>query len=297
MASGSQLHCVAPVGDRCGEAATWCAKDQVLYWCDVNRFLIHRLDPSGAVTSWHFDEPVTALSLTDHAGMLLVALASRLILWAPADDSRRDHGFVCEGFPQVRLNDGRAAPNGDFWIGSMGHNVGPGGEALACAPGLGELWRIRPGGEASLEKSAIGISNTLCWAPDHSRFYFGDSQANLIWAYDYDPSTGEIGAERAFFAGFDRGGPDGSAMDSAGRLWNCRFGGACVVCVDPQGEVEHVVEMPVRNITTCAFGGADLKTLYITTAAMMTHEGDRLAGSLWALEVDIPGLDGFRARL
>jgi sugar lactone lactonase YvrE len=86
-------------------------------------------------------------------------------------------------------------------------------------------------------------------------------------------------------------------MDSAGRLWNCRFGGGCVVCLSPEGEIERIVEAPVRNITTCAFGGEDLKTLYITTASMLTHEGDRLAGSLWALHVDTPGLDGFRARL
>jgi sugar lactone lactonase YvrE len=291
------LRCVAPVGDRCGEAATWCAEEASLYWCDVNRFLVHRLDLGGAVTSWHFDEPVTALSLTDQDGVILVALASRLILWSPYDDSRRDHGFECAGFPLARMNDGRASPNGDFWIGSMGHNVGQGGEALECPPGLGNLWRIRPGGTASLEKSGIGISNTLCWAPDNRRFYFGDSLANTIWSYDYDPATGAIANEQVFFAGFERGGPDGSAMDSAGRLWNCRFDGGCVVCVSPDGEIDRIVEMPVRNITTCAFGGPDLKTLYITTASMMTHEGDRLAGSLWALEVETPGLDGFRVKL
>jgi sugar lactone lactonase YvrE len=70
-----------------------------------------------------------------------------------------------------------------------------------------------------------------------------------------------------------------------------------VVCVAPDGKIEHVVDMPVRDITTCAFGGDDLKTLYITTAGMMTQEGGRLAGSLYALETDAPGLDGYRARI
>ncbi len=289
--------CVAPVGDRCGEAATWDPEARALYWCDVNRFLVHRLDAAGAVLSWHFEEPVTALSLTERHDELLVALGSRLIFWRPADDRRREQGFRCEGWPAARLNDGRAAPNGDFWIGSMGHNVGPCGEALDCPPGLGVLWRLRPGHEPSVERRDLGISNTVCWSPDARTFYFGDSMRNIVWAYDYDPDTGEIAGERPFFAGFGRGGPDGSAVDSAGRLWNCRFGGGCVVCVAPDGAVERVVEMPVRNITTCAFGGDDLKTLFITTAGMLTHEGDRLAGSLYALQTDTPGLPGFRTRI
>ena len=288
---------MAPVGDRCGEAATWHAAEGALYWCDVNRFLIHRLAPDESVRSWHFDEPVTALSLTHQPDEFLVALASRLILWRPSDDRRRDHGFSCEAWPRARFNDGRAAPNGDFWIGSMGQNVGPGGEALDCEPGQGLLARLRKGGDVSIEKSGLGIANTVCWSPDHRTFYFGDSQRNVIWAHDYDPANGDIGPERVFFSGFERGVPDGSAVDRAGRLWNCRFGGGCVVCVAPDGSVERVVEMPVRNITTCAFGGEALKTLYITTAAMMTHEGDRLAGSLFALAVETPGLDGFIAKI
>jgi sugar lactone lactonase YvrE len=175
--------------------------------------------------------------------------------------------------------------------------VGPGGEALDCAPGLGVLWRLSPGRTPQVQKRGLGISNTVCWSPDERVFYFGDSQCDTIWAYDYDAASGEIANERPFLAGFGRGAPDGSAVDSAGRLWNCRFGGGCVVCVAPDGTVERIVEMSVRNITTCAFGGEDLKTLYITTAAMMTHEGDRLAGSLYALEVDTPGLQSFRARV
>jgi sugar lactone lactonase YvrE len=289
--------CVAPVGDRCGEAATWCAEEQALYWCDVNRFLIHRLDRQARVSSWFFDEPVTALSLTEAEGELLVALGSRLILWRADDDSRRDHGFRLPDWPKARLNDGRAAPNGDVWIGSMGNNVGRKGEPGDVAPGQGVLMRIRPGGACSVEKRELGISNTVCWSPDRRTFYFGDTQRNVIWAYDYDADSGEIANERPFFAGFERGEPDGSCVDADGRLWNCRFGGSCVVCVAPEGRIEEILEMPVRNITTCAFGGPDLKTLYITTAAMMTTPSDRLAGSLFAYDAGVQGLDGFRARV
>ena len=292
-----RLRCVAPVGDKCGEAATWSPDEQALYWCDVNRFLIHRLDAEERVASWFFDEPVTALSLTEEPGVILVALGSRLILWRPRDDSRREHGFRLAQWPTARLNDGRAAPNGDFWIGGMGNNVGPNGEPGDVAFGHGTLHRLRPGGRVTEEKRELGISNTVCWSPDRRTFYFGDTQRNVIWAYDYDEASGEIANERPFFASFERGAPDGSSIDAEGRLWNCRFGGGCVVCVTPDGRIDQVLEMPVRNVTTCAFGGADLKTLYITSAAMMTTESDRLAGSLFAYGADIAGLDSFKARL
>lgn len=292
-----RLRCVAPVGDQCGEAATWCSDEQALYWCDVNRFLIHRLDAEERVSSWFFDEPVAAISTTTEPGVLLVALASRLILWRPAEDSRREHGFAVADWPRVRLNDGRAAPNGDFWIGSMGNNVGPNGEPGEVAPELGLLHRLRPGGQVSIEKQGVGISNTVCWSPDRRTFYFGDTHQNTIWAYDYDEASGKIANERPFFAGFERGVPDGSCVDVQGRLWNCRFDGACVVCVAPDGRIDEVLEMPVRNITTCAFGGPDLGNLYITTAAMMTTASDRLAGSLFAYRPGVGGLDGYRAKL
>jgi sugar lactone lactonase YvrE len=292
-----RLRCVAPVGDRCGEAATWSAEEQALYWCDVNRFLIHRLDAQERVKSWFFDEPVTALSLTDQPGVLLVALGSRLIFWRPEADERRDQGFQLAEWPSARLNDGRAAPNGDLWIGTMHNNVGPNGEPLEAAFGYGVLHRLRVQGAVSVEKRDLGISNTVCWSPDRGTFYFGDTQQNTIWAYDYDEATGAITRERPFFQGFERGVPDGSAVDANGWLWNCRFGGACVVAVAPDGRIAEVLEMPVQNITTCAFGGADLATLYITTAAMMTTPSDRLAGSLFAYAAETPGLESFAARI
>lgn len=288
-----EIRCVAPVGDHCGEAATWSPDENRLYWCDVNRFLIHALDPAtDAVMSWYFDEPVVALALTNKRETLLVALASHLILWNSRTDARTDHGFKLTDFPRARLNDGRAGPNGEFWIGSMSNNVGSAGEALQAWEGEGRLFCIRKGSDPHVFKSGIGISNTLCWSPDLSHFYFGDSLKNAVWSYDY--RDGSIANERPFLEGFARGNPDGSAMDADGYLWNCRFGGSCVVRVAPTGEVDRVVEMPVRNITTCAFGGKDFRTLYITTATILGGHRDRLGGSLFALSADVPGLPSFR---
>lgn len=293
------LRCVAPIGDWCGEAACWNDDDGRLYWSDVNRFLTHSYDPRTADTRhWLWDEPVVALSLTDRAGVMLVALGSRLVLWTPATDTRGPHGFTYGAHPAARLNDGRAAPDGAFWIGSMGHNVGLAGEPLDTPPSLGELLRFAPGETTpTVHKRGIGISNTLCWSPDLTRFYFGDSMRNAIDVWDYDTATGLIANERPFFAGFDRGGPDGSAIDAEGCVWNARWGGGCVVRVTPTGEVDRVVEIPACNVTTCAWGGEDLATLFITSARVTTGDTDRLGGSLFALSGAGRGAPAFRVRL
>ena len=290
--------CVAPTGDRCGEGAVWEPAENVLYWTDINRFLIHRFDPSdGCVKSWFFDEPVTTLVLTDRDGTLAVALGSRLILWEPRSDTRRDHAFRLPGWPAVRLNDGRADPRGSLWVGSMRNNVREDGSMGGDGGSDGILFRIDPDGTVSEWKREIGISNTLAWSPDQTRFYFADTLKNQVWAYKYDKSTSAIGDERPFLTDFPRGLPDGSTMDSEGHLWNCRFGGSCIVRVAPDGTVDRVVEMPVTNITTCTFGGRDYKTLYITTASIKAPEGDRLSGGLFTLQTDTPGQPENRFRI
>ena len=289
MAS-DEVRCVVPAGDRCGEAAVWSAAERCIWWCDINRFLIHRHEPeSGATRSWFFDEPVTALSLTSRADTLLVAMASHLILWRPQDDRREPMGIELEGYPEVRFNDGRASPRGDFWIGSMKNNVLPDGDDGEAAPGHGKLFRVRDG-RAETVLDGIGIANTLCWSPDRATFYFGDTLANRIDAFDYDARTGDIGPPRAHLQDHERGLPDGSAIDAEGHLWNCRYGGGCVLRVAPDGTVARVLEMPVTDITTCTFGGPDLRTLFITTAGTTKRPGERLAGGLFAVDVDVPGL-------
>jgi len=289
--------CVAPVGDICGEAATWDAATDRLYWTDINRFLFHDFDPVAGTTRTHmFDEPVVALSLTDRAGWLLVALGSGLILFEPRTGKREDLAAKLSGWPQQRLNDGRSDPRGTFWVGSMANNVASDGAPLPVRDGEGALFRYdHQGGAMVTVETGIGIANTLCWSPDRRHFYFGDTLRNEIRVYDYDIDSGAISNGAPFFAGFDRGLPDGSAIDSDGYLWNCRFGGGCIVRVAPDGTIDRVIDMPVSNITTCTFGGPALKTLYVTTAAAETVE--RLAGSLFAIEAEVTGMDEHVVRL
>lgn len=290
--------CVAPTGDVCGEGAVWHAAHNAVYWTDINRFLIHRFaEADQSVRSWFFDEPVTAMALTDRPETLLVVMGSRVILWEPASDTRHEPLFCLEGWPKVRLNDARVDPRGSLWMGTMRNNVNPDGTGSEAGGKDGVLYRLDPDRKVTAWRMGIGISNTLTWSPDRRHYYFGDSLANVIWQYDYDVSTGEIANERPFLAGFGRGAPDGSAMDSEGYLWNCRFFGACIVRVAPNGKIDCVVEMPVHNITTCTFGGPDLKTLFVTTAKAEAPASDRLAGGLYAIRTAVPGQaeNSFRA--
>lgn len=286
----AQPICIVPTADVCGEGAAWDSASSSLYWTDINRFLIHRYEAaSGNVKTWFFDEPVTAMILTTSPDTLAVVLGSRLILWEPATDKRRNFGFELTGWPQVRCNDARADPRGSLWIGSMWNNVNPDGSPSDLQKGHGALYRLDPDLKVTQWRKDLGIANTLAWNPQSTAFYFADSMENVVYQYDYDSKSGNISNERAFFRDFSRGAPDGSAMDSEGYLWNCRYGGACLVRVAPNGAIDRVIEMPTPNVTTCTFGGPGLRTLYITTAAAGTKPGDRFAGGLFTLETETPG--------
>ena len=282
--------CVAPTGDECGEGVVWHAFHAAVYWTDINRFLVHRFKPSDqCVRTWLFDEPVTALSLTDRDDTLAVILGSQVVLWEPESDRRSEPLYRLDRWPQVRLNDARADRRGCLWIGSMRNNVNADGSAGAAGGRDGVLCRLDPNGSVTEWCRDIGIANTVAWSPDARRFYFGDSLENVVWVYDSNPSTGAIKNRRPFFERFARGVPDGSCVDGEGYLWNCRFFGGCIVRVAPDGRIDRVVEMPVQNITTCTFGGADRNTMYVTTAKIEAPTSDRLAGGLFAIRTDVEG--------
>ena len=286
----SEPLCVAPTGDVCGEGLVWHAAHQAAYWTDINRFLIHRFTPADeCVRTWLFEEPVTALTLTDQDDTLAAVLGSRVILWTPGTDQRSAPVFELEGWPKVRLNDARADPRGSLWLGSMRNNVNADGSSGTIGGQDGVLCRLDPDGKVTEWCREIGIANTLAWSPDRRRFYFADSLANVVWAYDYDPATGSISSRGPFVEGFGKGLPDGSCVDADGYLWNCRYYGGCIVRVAPGGEIDRIIELPVENVTTCAFGGADATTLFVTTARAEAARWNRWEGGLFAIRTDIPG--------
>jgi len=283
--------CIAATGDKCGEGILWEAASQCLYWTDINRFLVHRYKLQDAeLKTWFFSEPVTCVLATNKKDTLVLVLGSGVALWEPEHDLRHQPLFSLPGWPFVRCNDAGVDPRGALWMGSMRNNVKEDGELGEAGGWDGVLYRIDGSGGSSVQRRELGISNTVLWSADNSRFYFGDTMKNQIWSYDYDLADGSIHNERSFFQGFSRGWPDGSAIDTEGYLWNCRYGGSCILRVAPDGSVDRVVEMPVSNLTNCTFGGTDGNILYVTSAAPDSGKWERFGGCLFAIETNVSGL-------
>jgi sugar lactone lactonase YvrE len=278
--------------DLCGESPLWDAERKCLYWTDINGFAIRRLIlETGEVKSWKFDAPVTALALTSIDGWLLVAVGGRLLFWTADGDRRVEFVAVERDWPNHRLNDGAADAAGNFWVGSMPNNVAADGSEVKAEGYTGSLYRVTPEGEVSVRDSGFGITNTIVWSPDRSTFYCACTIRNVIWAYDYvsDGAKSDVTNRRVFAEKIDDGLPDGSAMDEEGFVWNCRWGGKGILRITPSGEVVEKIEMPVSNVTHCAFGGDDGKTLFVTTASMGAG-AEELAGCLFAMQVPVRGV-------
>jgi sugar lactone lactonase YvrE len=287
----SEPVCVAATGDACGEGVLWHSRHECIYWTDINRFLVHRYTPrDGSIRSWFFSEPVTCVLLTNREDVLALVLGSGVILWEPGKDIRRERIFSLPGWPAVRCNDAAVDPRGRLWVGSMRNNVGADGTPSQAGGSDGLLYSVDRTGKATIWLREIGISNTLVWNADRTRFYFADTLRNRICFYEYDPESGSIQGEHAFPKHFDRGSPDGSAIDVEGYLWNCRYRGGCIVRFSPGGEVDRVIEIPASSPTNCTFGGPKSNVLYVTSASLGSSSWDRLGGCLFALETNTCGV-------
>jgi sugar lactone lactonase YvrE len=278
-----------------GESPVWHPGQGCVYWVDIARFRIHRFHPAlSDLRTWQFAEPVTTLSLTTDDDVLLVAIGGRLILWQPETDQRNEFATVEPAWPRVRLNDGASAPDGSFWVGSMQNNIAADGSEFPVTEHCGSLYRVTPSGEVSQQDSGFGISNTIVWNPEATKFYCGCSIQGIVYEYDYHQATGELGARRVFIEAAYTGVPDGSSVDSSGTIWNCRHSGKSILGFSPGGKLVQNIGMPTTNITNCVFGDDDLRTLYVTSASLGAPKDEPLAGNLFAIQMGVPGLPPYR---
>jgi sugar lactone lactonase YvrE len=284
--------CIVASGDFCGEGVLWDRDEQNVYWTDINRFLVHRYSlKDGTVKTWFFSEPATCVMLTSRVDTLALSLGSGVVLWKSGSDSPHIPLFDLPGWPSVRCNDAGVDPGGAMWVGSMHNNVRENGEAGEEVDEEGVLYRLDGKGAVSEWRRGLGISNTLVWSPDRSRFYFGDSMKNCIWSYEFDLAGGSIRDEKPFFQGFERGSPDGSAIDTDGFIWNCRYAGSCIVRIAPNGKIDRVIEMPVSRPTNCSFGGPQGNVLYVTSASPEAGHWERFGGGLFGIQTNVTGVE------
>lgn len=290
-----------------GESPLWHPVEQCLYWVDIPGQRLHRFDPfSGHHQAW--DQPSQPACIAPLLGGGLLA-AMRDGLWRIDTDSGERSRIAQPPYDPAkqRFNDGKADAQGRFWIGSIDDAREP----------LAALYRLGrgggPGTPGKLERLAGGISasNGLAFSPDGRTLYWADTKAHVVRALDVDPLDGSLSRQRVFaqFALRDAaqpleaygGRPDGAAVDSEGAYWVAMFEGQRLLRLAPDGTQLAELRLPVRCPTMPCFGGADLRTLYITTARDKRPDDELaaqpLAGCVLQLRVEVPGLPAHLAQL
>jgi sugar lactone lactonase YvrE len=279
-------------GNLVGESILWCHEEQSLYWVDICGRRIHRYEPEGGRhDTWDTPDFPTSIAMRK-AGGFLVSLQHAVCFWQP-DGMFETFVEPEPDLPHNRLNEGRVAPDGSFWVASMQNNLNSDGSPRPMTESTGAVYRIDPSGNIKrLTENKFGISNTMVWSDD-GHFMFADTMANAIYRFSYDTAASILGEQETFASGIAPGMPDGSTLDSIGRLWNCRFGGEAVLCFDRNGSVCETLRLPVTSPTSCTFGGKDFSTLYMTSAQFGLSEADVVAnpfeGSLLSANVGAVG--------
>ncbi|MFT7722802.1 MAG: SMP-30/gluconolactonase/LRE family protein [Roseateles sp.] len=283
-----------------GESPLWHPDEQRLYSVDIAARQVLRWR-DGADAPEVFPQDAEPGCIAARAGGGLV-VARRDGLWALDTGSGAVERLCPPPYDPARqrFNDGKPDAAGRLWVGAISDARAP--EAA--------LWRLDAGGARSLVDGIV-TANGLAWSPDGRWLYRSDTKAHAIWRHAFDLQAGTLGAAEPFAAFPVRGAgqplsayggrPDGAAVDVSGAYWVAMFEGARLLRFSPEGELLGELPLPVRCPTMPCFGGADGRTLFITTARE-NRPADELAREPWAgavlaLRVEVPGLPAQRCAL
>ena len=282
----TQAEHVLSVNCNHGEGPVWNAVEQKLYWVDMLVSQIHTYHPaSDTHAMFQFDDYVCAMAFRESGGLVL-ATHKHFAFWDGKDPKNLDIITEVEGdLSENRFNDGAVDPQGRFWAGTM---------AMNAAADAGNLYRLDADLTVYKMITNTTIANGMGWTTDQQTMYFTDSTPKIIYAYDYDPESGNISNRRDAIDTTDKPGvPDGMTMDIDNYIWTARFNGSNVTRYAPDGTVDRVVEIDAEKVTSCTFGGPDLKDLYITTSSIGMSDDDLKAkpksGDIFRVRVDVPG--------
>ncbi len=276
------------IDSRCelGEGVFWHPLVERLFWFDIlNKTLFSATAGGIMVDRFTFDATVTAAGVIDADNLAIASSAGLFRLHLPTD-TRELITAIEPDSTTTRSNDGRVNHAGGFWIGTMGLK-NPG-----TVP-AGALYQVKHG-EVSKILGDVHIPNATCFSPDGGTAYFTDGVTHVIRKVAIDREDGLPTGPWQDFATTEASiEPDGAVVDSEGYVWNAQWNGSQVVRYAPDGSIDRVVKLPVSRPTCPAFGGADLKTLYITSAreglTAAELEQQPLAGGVFAIRVDVPG--------
>jgi sugar lactone lactonase YvrE len=281
----SEARCVVDLRATVGEGPVWDDRARVLWWVDIKTPRLFRFDPaSGENRAWPMPERIGCVIPREKGGLIAAfktgfkGIDPKTGAVTPITDPEPDR-------PGNRFNDGKCDRYGRLFAGTMDD------AEVECT---GTLYRLDPDLKAHVVRRDVHLSNGLDWSPDDRLMYYTDSLRRLIWVYDYDLDRGLPANERVFARIPDEAGvPDGLCVDAEGFVWSAHWGGSRITRYAPDGRIDRVLEMPVPQPSSCTFGGPDLATLYVTSAAIGMTEADFAkapqGGGLFAVEVGVRG--------
>ena len=283
MTGDSNVECIADLQAVLGEGPAWVDREQALYWVDIKGRKVFRLGDDGVVRQW--DTPMRVGAIAPRSSGGFIAGTDAGIAAIDLDQNRFDVVTNPEAqLPGNRFNDGKVDRLGNFWAGTMDDS-----EQRAS----GKLYRILPSLEWTEVDSGYKVTNGPAFSPDGRTMYHNDSALQLTYRFDMDADGGVSNRETFLRFGEGDGYPDGMTVDAEGCLWIAFWDGWCVRRFSPQGELLRKLEMPVSRPTSCAFGGADLDRLYITSASIgVDAEGLEMqpnAGGLFMIRTGVRG--------
>lgn len=280
-----EINISSSINNQLGECPRWHVQEQRIYWVDIDAYKLYRKDYlTGKIEFCQLDEEIGCFVFNESGGFVLAMRSGFYFM----DDWGAPLRFIAD--PQIdnkqtRFNDGRCDAQGRFLAGTVYPPKDYGGAALYSLNNdltVGQL------------QDDVLTANGVAFSPDNQWLYFSDTPRHVIYRYPYNLETGTIGKREVFYQFPEgQGRPDGAAVDSEGFYWCALYEGGRVVRISPSGDIVKEIEVPARCPTMVAFGGENLKTLYITSV------GDRpkieltdypKSGSLFEIELDVAGL-------
>ncbi len=252
------------------EGPRWHHERQELLWVDILGRTLHR----GTLAADGSLERVVTIAIDRHVGAVAparrggyVLAAGPGFLFVDEDGKAQELAQPEAGRTDVRMNDGACDPRGRFWAGTVAYDE---------SPGAGALYRLELDGSCTTVLTGLTIANGIGWSPDGRTMYLNDSGTGRVEAFRFDAPTGEIDERRTLVEG-DRPGvvPDGLTVDADGGIWVAWWGGGAVHRYAPDGSLLATLPVPVERPTSCAFGGPDLATLFVTSARAGLDEDAR----------------------
>lgn len=266
------------------ESPVWDADAGVLWWTDITAGVLHRTALDGTDVATTVDPPLPSFQLREGGGFV-AALEDRVVVLEPDGDEAATLATVQHGHEGMRFNEGKCDPFGAFVVGSMDDEDGAED---------GVLYRVTADGRVAVLAEGFGTTNGLEWDDDGRVLYVTDTGDETIYRAPYGPD-GVTGDLEPFTGGSAH---DGLTRDSRGEFWGAVFGEGVVVHLDAEGALIEKIAFPAPQLTGIAFGGDDLRTLFVGSsregmddAQLAEHP---LSGGLFALECDRPGLPSYR---